>query len=364
MAKLAAYHAKRDFQKTPEPREGGQSGGDAFVIQKHDATRLHYDLRLELDGVMKSWAVTKGPSLVPGDKRLSVHTEDHPIAYNAFEGTIPKGQYGGGTVLLWDRGRWEPEGDPHRGYAKGHLNFRLHGEKLHGAWHLVRMRKRAGEKQEPWLLIKSEDEFARPPEAADVLEELPLSVATGRTLEAIAGETGGAVWDSNRGDAAEARAAKAAPRKRAPKGRAKSAERAETSDPVEASSTSAATLTAGGREAAMPSDVEPCLATLATAVPRGDRWVHEIKWDGYRLIASKARGKARLATRNGHDWTARFPAIAEAIAALPVSTVILDGEAVVEDANGVSSFSALQAALSDAGGRIARDAIFHAFDLL
>ena len=169
MAKLLeAYNAKRDFKKTPEPEGKVAPGsGFSFCIQKHDATRLHYDFRLELDGVLKSWAVTKGPSLIPGEKRLAVHTEDHPLGYGDFEGTIPKGEYGGGTVLLWDRGRWEPEEDPHRGLKKGHLKFRLHGEKLGGSWHLVRMRQRPRERQEGWLLFKSDDEAARSEDEPD-----------------------------------------------------------------------------------------------------------------------------------------------------------------------------------------------------
>src|SRR5918997_5415523 len=199
MAKLAPYRAKRDFTKTAEPKgRQARSAGWSFVVQKHDASRLHYDLRLELDGVLKSWAVTKGPSLVPGEKRLAVHTEDHPLEYGDFEGTIPKGEYGGGTVLLWDRGHWEPDGDPHKGLAKGHLNFRLHGEKLGGAWHLVRMRQRPRERQEGWLLIKSDDEAARSAKDPDILEEMPLSVKTGRSLEEIAGDAKSAVWRSNR----------------------------------------------------------------------------------------------------------------------------------------------------------------------
>src|ERR671916_2965587 len=166
MAKLAAYRAKRDFTKTSEPAgKASRRRGASFVVQKHDASRLHYDFRLELDGVLKSWAVAKGPSLVKGEKRLAVHVEDHPLDYGTFEGTIPPGEYGGGTVMLWDRGRWEPEGDPHKGYAKGHLAFRLEGEKLHGAWHLVRLRTKRRERQESWLLIKSDDEHARSPDA-------------------------------------------------------------------------------------------------------------------------------------------------------------------------------------------------------
>src|SRR5918997_4071224 len=188
MAKLLAeYIAKRDFKKTPEPKGKIVPGsGFSFCIQKHDATRLHYDFRLELDGVLKSWAVAKGPSIIPVEKRLAVHTEDHPLDYGDFEGTIPRGEYGGGTVLLWDRGHWEPEGDPHAGYAKGHLRFRLEGEKIRGGWHLVRMRPRPRERQEQWLLIKSDDEGARTPDAPDILEELPLSIATGRDLDEIA----------------------------------------------------------------------------------------------------------------------------------------------------------------------------------
>ncbi len=187
MPLLGRYHAKRRFGVTAEPRGRiAARKGNAFVIQKHDATRLHYDLRLELDGVMKSWAVTRGPSLVPGEKRLAVEVEDHPIEYNKFEGTIPKGEYGGGTVMIWDRGCWQPEGDPQRGLAKGHLSFQLDGEKLHGGWHLVRMRRRPNEKRDNWLLIKQHDEGARAEGDKDILEEKPLSVKTGRTLEEIA----------------------------------------------------------------------------------------------------------------------------------------------------------------------------------
>src|SRR6187549_2992480 len=200
MAKLRTYHAKRDFGKTAEPRgKASRKKGFQYVIQKHDATRLHYDLRLELDGVMMSWAVTRGPSLVPGEKRLAVHVEDHPIEYNAFEGTIPQGEYGGGTVMIWDRGRWEPDGDPHRGYKKGHLIFTLEGEKLRGRWHLVRMHGRGGEKKEPWLLIKAKDDEARNPDDPDILEAMPLSVVSGRSIPEIAeGKGRKRVWHSNR----------------------------------------------------------------------------------------------------------------------------------------------------------------------
>jgi bifunctional non-homologous end joining protein LigD len=192
MAKLAAYRAKRDFTKTSEPAgKASRRPGASFVVQKHDASRLHYDFRLELDGVLKSWAVAKGPSLVKGEKRLAVEVEDHPLEYGDFEGTIPDGQYGGGTVLLWDRGTWEPEGDPHEAYEKGRLTLRLKGEKLKGTWHLVRMAKRPRERQPSWLLIKADDVHARAEDGPDILDEAPLSVKTGRTLEEIAPERSG-----------------------------------------------------------------------------------------------------------------------------------------------------------------------------
>jgi bifunctional non-homologous end joining protein LigD len=186
MAGLRTYRAKRKFDVTKEPRGKVGKRGNTFVIQKHDAQRLHYDLRLQLDGVMKSWAVTRGPSLVPRVKRLAVQVEDHPIAYNRFEGTIPQGEYGGGTVMVWDRGHWRPEGDPRKDLRKGHLSFRLSGKKLHGGWHLVRMRKRPGEKRSNWLLIKQHDAAARSAREKDILKERPLSVKTGRSLEEIA----------------------------------------------------------------------------------------------------------------------------------------------------------------------------------
>ena len=364
MAKLAAYRAKRDFDRTAEPQGRARRGpgGSVFVIQKHDARRLHYDLRLELDGVMKSWAVTKGPSLVPGEKRLAVHVEDHPVEYNTFEGTIPAGQYGGGTVQLWDRGRWVPLEDPHKGYAKGHLAFRLEGEKLAGAWHLVRMKKRPGERQESWLLIKQDDEAARPPDAPDILEAEPRSVASGRTIAEIAADPASRSWDSRKGEAAAARTTArkpAAGRERRPK-----ATDDPDSEPGPAKRRSLDALAKGAPRRAMPKAIEPCLATLAAAVPGGERWLHEIKWDGYRLVAFKSPKAVRLATRRGLDWTKRFPAIAEAVASLPVETAILDGEAIVEDERGIASFTALQNALSEESHLIAREAILYAFDLL
>jgi bifunctional non-homologous end joining protein LigD len=196
---LRAYRAKRDFERTREPRGGAVSAaaGHSFVVQKHAARRLHYDFRLELDGVLKSWAITRGPSLVPGEKRLAVEVEDHPLEYGTFEGTIPKGQYGGGSVIIWDRGTWEPEGDPHKGLAKGHLDFRLDGEKLKGRWHLVRMAPRHGEKRKNWLLIKATDEAARAASDPDILVGEPQSVVSGRDIDEV-GE-GDEVWDSSSG---------------------------------------------------------------------------------------------------------------------------------------------------------------------
>src|SRR6185503_1217401 len=230
MAKLQTYWKKRDFGKTAEPRgAAGRKKGFGYVIQKHDATRLHYDLRLELDGVMLSWAVTRGPSLVPGEKRLAIHVEDHPIEYNKFEGIVPEGQYGGGTVMIWDRGTWLPEHDPHKGMKKGHLDFELHGDKLKGHWHLVRMRKRPGERQDPWLLIKATDEFARKKSEPDILEEMAESAASGRSMDEIAAQKK-RVWHSNRSadDQPEAKRAKksgAKPAKTANKTSAKTKKR-------------------------------------------------------------------------------------------------------------------------------------------
>jgi bifunctional non-homologous end joining protein LigD len=210
---LQVYRTKRKFSATPEPR-GRQTRrkGHAFVIQKHAATRLHYDLRLEHDGVMKSWAVTRGPSLVPGEKRLAVRVEDHPVEYNSFEGIIPEGEYGGGTVMVWDRGTWQPEGDPARGLAKGRLDFTLDGQKLHGAWHLVRMRRRPGEKRDNWLLIKARDEASRGGRDPDILEEAPDSVVSGRSIDEIAHNKRRRVWQSNRPARKQATTVASAPR--------------------------------------------------------------------------------------------------------------------------------------------------------
>ena len=361
MATLRTYRAKRDFDKTPEPRgAAGRKNGYRYVIQKHDATRLHYDLRLELDGVMLSWAVTRGPSLVPGEKRLAIHVEDHPIEYNKFEGTIPKGQYGGGTVMVWDRGTWTPDHDPHKGLQKGHLDFELRGEKLKGHWHLVRMRKRPGERQEPWLLIKATDEFARKKSDPDILQEMSDSAASGRTMDEIAADKK-RVWHSNRSVQEQSKAAKAGPRIRArrtvPKPRAHSAR----PKAVTKRNGKKPGKVPGARVGRLPDFIPPCLATLSKRAPDTGGWIHEIKFDGYRIQARIGDGKITLKTRTGLDWTDKFPAVAEACAALSVHDLVLDGEIASIGKDGVSDFSALQDDLKN--GRQDR-MTYYVFDLL
>lgn len=328
---LKQYQQKRNFKATPEPRgkRSKSPGGNSYLIQKHAARRLHYDLRLEMNGGFKSWAVTKGPSLVPGKKRLAVHVEDHPLEYGDFEGTIPKGEYGGGTVILWDRGRWSPIGNAKKGYAKGHLDFELHGEKLGGRWHLVRMAHKPREKKENWLLIKGDDKFARSEKELDVLEERPESVKSGRMVEEVEGEAPS--WSSKTGRINNPQNGKHAIPKRATK-------------------------------AGYPGFIDPALAALRPSAPAGEKWLHEVKFDGYRLQAHVRRGKAKLFTRSGLDWTAKFgKAIPSALSGLPAQDVIADGELVVEGAGGASDFSALQADL--AAGRTGR-LVFYLFDLL
>ena len=347
----------RDFEKTAEPSgeaEVAPSKRRRFVIQKHDATRLHYDLRLEFDGVFKSWAVTKGPSLDPRDKRLAVEVEDHPLDYGVFEGTIPEDQYGGGTVQLWDRGYWESD-DPERGFKKGDLKFTLDGEKLHGSWVLVRMRHdRNGGKRTNWLLIKHRDEFAKEGDANDILEA-DQSVASGRSMEQIAAGKGkapkpfmlakagrgkaDAVWNSNRGDAAKARAAN------------KKTASARPATPAKAARSK--------KVAAMPAFVAPQLCTLVDRPPGAEGWCHEIKFDGYRVQLRVEDGEGALKTRKGLDWTDKFKAIAKAGGALP--DALIDGEIVALDHNGAPDFSTLQAAISD--GKT-DNLIYFAFDLL
>ena len=350
--KLSSYKAKRDFSLTREPpghTEVASSNRRRFVIQKHDARRLHYDLRLELDGVFKSWAVTRGPSLDPHQKRLAVEVEDHPLEYGDFEGTIPKGQYGGGTVMLWDRGYWEPEGrqNPEEALAKGEFKFRLEGHRLQGSFVLVRMANdREQSKRTNWLLIKHQDEFAVETDGATILDENNTSVASGRTMEAIAAGKGrepkpfilhagkvkaDAVWDSRTGLSAEERKAQARGKKK--------------------SSTNSA--------AELPDFIAPQLCETLIRPPAAAGWIHEIKFDGYRIQMRVLDGEVTLKTRKGLDWTERFAAIARAACKLP--DAIIDGEICALDENGAPDFAALQAALSEGQ----TDAlVFFAFDLL
>lgn len=364
MALLSTYRKKRSFGVTAEPRgKQGRARGNQFVIQKHAATRLHYDLRLELDGVMKSWAVTRGPSLVPGEKRLAVQVEDHPIEYNTFEGTIPKGEYGGGTVLIWDRGRWSPEQDPHKGLAKGHLDFILDGEKLHGRWHLVRMHRRPGEKRDNWLLIKSEDAFARTPKDPDILEEKATSVVSKRTLEQIA-KAEGAVWHSNRPVKENAKAIKKAANASAPKKVAKSAAKKAKTKKASGSRAHLAAAEvlrqpARHSKSALPDFLPPQLATLTDKAPNSTSYVHEVKFDGYRLQARLEDATVKLLTRKGLDWTGKFAPVASAVAKFDADTALIDGEVVVEN-HGVSNFSSLQDALKTAK----KNFIYYVFDLM
>ena len=350
-SRLSLYQQKRDFTKTAEPSGKAKvvpAQYPRFVIQKHAATRLHYDLRLELDGVFKSWAVTKGPSLDPKDKRLAVETEDHPLDYGDFEGTIPKGEYGGGTVMLWDRGFWTSDGDPAKSLAKGELRFTLAGEKLQGSWVLVRLRNdRERGKRTNWLLIKRHDGFEREGDGDSVLEQ-DHSVASSRAMDQIAAGKGrspkpfmlgkaksfkaNAIWHSEP-DKHTHKPATIAP---APK--SKSARK------------SAGT---------MPPFIPPQLCKRVGRPPSGKDWVHEIKLDGYRMQLRSEGGDAAMRTRKGLDWTEKFAAIAQAAHSLP--DCIIDGEVVALDHNGAPDFAALQAALSE--GR-SEDLIYFVFDLL
>jgi bifunctional non-homologous end joining protein LigD len=315
---LKDYKRKRNFNRTPEPSpEPGGNAGRKFVVQKHAARRLHYDLRLELDGVLKSWAITRGPSLTVGEKRLAIHTEDHPIEYLDFEGNIPKGEYGGGAMIVWDHGDWLPEGDPHRGLGKGHLTFSLEGRRLKGRWHLVRIRRRPGEKSEPWLLIKSDDAFARRQGDREITDEEATSFLSGRTTEELA-----ALGELRSDHKARDRVTKS--------------RRLVLPDIKKI---------AGARKGLLPAFLEPSLALACEKPPSGPKWVHEIKYDGYRMQARLDGGKVRLLTRKNLDWTKRFSSIEEALKQVPLASALLDGEIVVEEANGISSFSGLQADL-------------------
>jgi bifunctional non-homologous end joining protein LigD len=312
--KLQAYRARRNFSRTSEPAPLIEPDeGSRFVVQKHDARRLHYDLRLEHKGVLLSWAVPQGPSLVVADKRLAVRTEDHPLKYLDFEGSIPKGEYGGGTMIVWDRGEWRPLHDPDKSLVKGHLEFVLGGERLHGRWHLVRMKPRRRETKEQWLLIKADDEYARSASAPKIVDEEVVSVLSGKSNDDLKSP------DSIRRDHRQRAEIVAARRVRAP---------------------DAARLK-GARKALLRLFVEPSLASSAQSPPNGGQWRHEIKFDGYRIQARVDGKEVRLLTRHGLDWRDRFAGVAEAVGGLGLGSAILDGEIVVEDSSGVSNFAEL-----------------------
>ncbi|WP_185999186.1 DNA ligase D [Novosphingobium sp.] len=343
---LAEYNRKRDFARTAEPsgKQGVSAGGDLFIVQKHAARRLHWDFRLEVDGVLKSWAVTRGPSADPEDKRLAVRTEDHPLSYAEFEGSIPHGEYGGGTVMLWDEGTWAPiAGKSAKDIEQGHLHFALHGERMKGEWLLVRMKGRPGEKRENWLLRKVADGEALSGDR--LVDEGLTSVLTGRTMAEIeADRQGTQSLRGKKGKAfAQAMGAAAEHNAKAAKPRARKA-----------------------RTGTPPKFRALQLATLVDAVPDGNLWMHEIKFDGYRALVAAAGSAVRVFTRNGHDWTDKFAPLAGIIAGLDLPPCLVDGEIIARGADGNPSFSSLQAVLKRGhGSQKDSDALeFHAFDLL
>ena len=334
---LSQYWKKRDFGATPEPKGGVAHAGKAlsFVIQKHAARRLHYDFRLELDGTLKSWAVPKGPSLDPHVRRMAVHVEDHPLSYASFEGVIPPGQYGAGTVIVWDRGEWVPLGDPRQGYRAGKLKFELHGEKLRGRWMLVRMHGHEDERQEPWLLIKENDEEARPAAEYDITEALPESVNA-----------------PARKRAAKPRAKKAARKPAARKAGARKKKARAGADP--------AAIPARAEEARLPLALFPQLAMLVDEVPEGGGWIYELKFDGYRVVTRIDGDDVRLFTRNGNDWSARLKGLRDELRSLGIGSAWLDGEIVVLNEKGLPDFQRLQQAFDT---RTRADIVYYVFDL-
>jgi bifunctional non-homologous end joining protein LigD len=340
---LKLYKAKRNFDITSEPAEGGKASAEAltFVIQKHWATRLHYDFRLELDGTMKSWAVPKGPSYDTHDKRMAVHVEDHPISYSDFEGTIPPKQYGAGKVIIWDKGTWEPIGDPHEGYRKGNLKFEIHGHKMHGRWVLVRMKGRGDDKQEPWLLIKENDEYARPAEAFSVVDEMPDSVKELPMPKRARGKVAALKAEAKAEDAV----------KPARKPAAKTSRSKKSAD---------ASLPDGVKESALPEAFSPELATLVDAPPPDpENWVFEMKFDGYRMLARVESGEVRLITRNANDWTDKLAPLRKELERMKLPDGWYDGEIVVHDDKGKPNFGLLQLAFD--GVRTA-DIVYFVFD--
>ncbi len=341
---LATYNRKRDFAKTAEPpgKLGPVRGGHApalFMVQKHDATRLHYDFRIEMDGVMKSWAVTRGPSLNPDDKRLAVRTEDHPMSYASFEGTIPKGQYGGGTVMLWDWGKWtpDPRKDPRKTIEEGHLHFTLDGHRMKGEWIMFRLKPRPGDRTENWILRKVNDEQAG--SSLGLTEKYLTSIKTGRTMQEIAAakkakEVKGWRTPPRNGEGDQPKAGGGGPSLGA-------------GPPPPRSARSPSPSRGGARK--IPPFRPPQKATLVDHVPAGSGWIHEMKYDGYRCLLGIGGGRAKIYTRSGLDWSDKFPEIAEAAAELEVGSALLDGEIVDLDDKGSTSFSALQQAISEGG---------------
>jgi bifunctional non-homologous end joining protein LigD len=321
---IETYNRKRDFSKTTEPKGRKLKGsGNSFLVQKHDASHLHYDFRLEMDGVLKSWAVPKGPSLDPGTNRLAMRTEDHPLDYGDFEGTIPAGEYGGGTVMLWDKGRWipEPGKDPRKTIEEGHLHFTLEGERMKGEWVMFRLKPRRGETRETWMLKKVKDEYARPDDGDALVDDDVTSVTTGRTMAEIA--SGEDEWRSNRGGRKGGRRKKKS-------------------------------------TVAPPAFEPPQLATLVDTVPTGSDWLFEYKYDGYRLLLATGTGAATAWTRRGKDWSDKFRALVKAAAELPPGCLI-DGEAVALNKSGKPDFQLLQQTLKESNGK---NLVYYAFDLL
>jgi bifunctional non-homologous end joining protein LigD len=347
---LARYRKKRDFSRTSEPRGRRAKQGWLYVVQKHAARRLHYDLRLQIGDVLKSWAVPKGPSLDPDVRRLAVHVEDHPVEYGSFEGTIPASEYGGGTVMLWDRGTWEIEGDPLEQYRQGKLHFTLHGKKLRGEWVLVRKSGTAGEDKEPWFFFKVRDGEAREGDDDRILREEPNSAASGRDLEQIA--AGKKVWRGVSGGKQKTRSQQAAapPMRKTPK---------ERSGPQGRKKQLARLREA--KTAPLPGSIRPQLATLVKTPPQGDQWLNEIKFDGYRMLCRVDKGNVTFSSRNGLDWTARLEHLVRAVRGLGVGSAIFDGEVVSLDADGRSSFQGMQTAMAEKrGGQL----IYYVFDVL
>ena len=371
---LERYRDKRNFRATPEPRGRvvrGKAKELSFVIQKHAASHLHYDFRLELNGVLLSWAVPKGPSLDPHDKRLAMHVEDHPLEYGGFEGIIPPRQYGAGTVMVWDRGTWHPIGDPVAAYQKGHLKFELDGEKLKGVWSLIRTHgsKYGGKSgKQAWLLIKDSDEYAKEGNAARIVDEEPDSVASGRSLEEIARDKANE-WHSNRSVAANVRGGALAdvgsaqsrqPAKRPARKASRAASASGANGEDKAAPVSPASA-AGAKKARLPASLSPTLATLVDSAPTGDDWIHEVKFDGYRMVSRIDHGEVRIYSRNGKEWTSVLPSVVASLQRLDVDQAWLDGEIAVADAQGLTSFQQLQNALSDPR---AKNISYFVFDLL